>query len=292
MLRSMTGYGKAAAELEHVKITVEIKTLNSKQLDLNTRLPYIYNEKEPSIRSGISRKIQRGKVHISIQRELTGEQTQHTVDQSVALGYYYQLVKLNEKMKNQTANPDYLQLTMRLPEVIKTREQNLEESEWKALEKTIQTAVKQLDKYRCEEGAVLESDFKHRINVIMDLLAKIRQHEPQRLEAVKEKFNKELNQFIEDKTLDESRYEQEVVYYLEKLDLTEEVVRLKQHCFYFLETLNGDGPLGKKLNFIAQELGREINTIGSKANHQKIQTLVVEMKDELEKIKEQLANIL
>ncbi len=292
MLRSMTGYGKAAAELEHVKITVEIKTLNSKQLDLNARLPYIYNEKEPLIRSRLSRWLQRGKVSINIHRELTGEQTEHAIDHSVALGYYNELVQLNKQMKHQAAAPDYLQLAMRLPEVIKIKQQKLEEKEWKALEKTMENAVEQLEKYRREEGTVLEEDFRQRINTMVDLLGEVRQHEPRRMETVKEKFNRELARFIEDKTLDENRYEQEVVYYLEKLDLTEEMVRLKQHCFYFLETLMADGAVGKKLNFIVQEMGREVNTIGSKANHQQIQTLVVEMKDELEKIKEQLANIL
>ncbi len=291
MLRSMTGYGKAVRELDNLKITVEIKSVNSKQLDLNCRLPFVYNEKEPEIRSMVSRDAGRGKMFIGITRDYTGEEAGQMVNQQLALRYYRELSELTAKM-DQKAEPDYLQAVMRMPEVLSHEEEELDENEWQALKKTISEALKSLDKYRSEEGRILEDDFRLRVSNIRKYLADIDPHERERMEQVKEKFNKELLDFIKNKTLDDNRYEQEVVYYLDKLDITEEKVRLKQHCEYFSETMDNNQANGKKLTFISQEMGREINTIGSKANHAEIQKLVVEMKDELEKIKEQLANIL
>lgn len=292
MLRSMTGYGKAQTENEKYRIFVEIKSVNSKQMDLNTRLPYNYNVKEPEIRAIASRLIQRGKVYLGITREIMGPESGRSINQNLALHYYDELKQLTTQMKDQNEQHDYLQTIMRLPEVLKQDDEELDEQEWILVKDTIHDALLTLDSYRLEEGEILQDDFIGRVHKIQDYLRQIEPHEARRLNDVKEKFNKELSDFLEDKSLDENRYEQEVVYYLDKLDITEEKVRLKQHCDYFLETLKSEAPAGKKLNFIAQEMGREINTTGSKANHAGIQKIVVDMKDELEKIKEQLANIL
>ncbi|MGM0612420.1 MAG: YicC/YloC family endoribonuclease [Bacteroidota bacterium] len=291
MLRSMTGYGKSTVETDELNISVEIKTVNSKQMDLNCRLPFEYNPKEPEIRSLVSRSIQRGKVFVGITKESTAEHSGHSINQDLALNYYNELKELKEKM-NQKAEPDYLLSIMRMPDILKTEEQEISEDEWMLLKKAIEETLDKVDEYRIEEGKILETDFQERIKNIQQYLNDIEPFEKERLEFVKTKFNKELSDFIKEKTIDENRYEQEVLYYLDKLDITEEKVRLKQHCTYFLETMDADMANGKKLNFIAQEMGREINTTGSKANHAEIQKIVVNMKDELEKIKEQLANIL
>ena len=291
MLRSMTGYGKSTVETDELNISVEIKTVNSKQMDLNCRLPFEYNPKEPEIRSLVSRSIQRGKVFVGITKESTAEQSGHSINQDLALNYHKELKELKEKM-NQKAEPDYLLSIMRMPDILKTDEQEISDEEWTLLKKAIEETLDKVDEYRIEEGKILENDFKERIKNIQQYLDDIDPFEKERLEFVKAKFNKELSDFIKEKTIDENRYEQEVLYYLDKLDITEEKVRLKQHCTYFLETMDAGMANGKKLNFIAQEMGREINTTGSKANHAEIQKIVVNMKDELEKIKEQLANIL
>lgn len=291
MLRSMTGYGKTNVETENLTISIEIKTVNSKQMDLNCRLPFEYNPKEPEIRSLVSRFIQRGKVFLGVTKESTAENFGQSVNQELALNYFKELKELKEKM-NQKTEPDYLQSIMRMPDVMQTKEQEISEEEWALLKNAIEETLNKVDEYRIEEGKILESDFKDRINKIQNYLEDIEPFEKERLEYVKDKFNKELSDFIKEKKIDENRYEQEVIYYQDKLDITEEKVRLKQHCTYFLETMNTDMANGKKLNFIAQEIGREINTTGSKANHAEIQKIAVNMKDELEKIKEQLANIL
>ncbi|MFO8053834.1 MAG: YicC/YloC family endoribonuclease [Bacteroidales bacterium] len=291
MLRSMTGYGKAITELDKLTLTIEIKTLNSKQFDLICRMPQAYNEKEPYIRSELSQFLRRGKTTLNISRELRGEASEHTVNKAVAMKYFRELRELKEKT-GQDTEPDYLQTIMRLPEVMQLTEQTLEEREYNELRSALRKALEDVDSYRKAEGKILSEDFQRRINTILDALKEIESCEEERLDHVKEKFHKALADFREDKTLDENRYEQEIVYYLDKLDITEEKVRLKQHCYYFLETMTAGTANGKKLNFIAQEIGREINTMGSKANHSGIQKIVVDMKDELEKIKEQLSNIL
>ena len=291
MLRSMTGYGKTNVETENLTISIEIKTVNSKQMDLNCRLPFEYNPKEPEIRSLVSRFIQRGKVFLGVTKESTAENFGQSVNQELALNYFKELKELKDKM-NQKTEPDYLQSIMRMPDVMQTKEQEISEKEWSLLKNAIKETLSKVDEYRIKEGKILESDFKDRINKIQNYLEDIEPFEKERLEYVKDKFNKELSDFVKEKTIDENRYEQEIIYYQDKLDITEEKVRLKQHCTYFLETMNTDMANGKKLNFIAQEIGREINTTGSKANHAEIQKIVVNMKDELEKIKEQLANIL
>ncbi|MGM0647863.1 MAG: YicC/YloC family endoribonuclease [Bacteroidota bacterium] len=292
MLRSMTGYGKAQAENEKYRIVVEIKTVNSKQMDLNTRLPYNFNIKEPEIRAIASRVIQRGKAYLGVTREIMGAESGRSINHKLALHYYQELKELTSQMKDHHEQHDFLQTIMRMPDVLKQDDTELDEDEWFLVKDAIDDALLKLDNYRQQEGKILEEDFIGRVHKIQDYLKQIEPHEASRLKDVREKFNKELSDFLEDKSLDENRYEQELVYYLDKLDITEEKVRLKQHCDYFLETLNSESPAGKKLNFIAQEMGREINTTGSKANHAGIQKIVVDMKDELEKIKEQLANIL
>lgn len=291
MLRSMTGYGKARVETDDLKLSIEIKTVNSKQMDMNCRLPYDYNEKEPEIRSIAGHYIQRGKVYLGITRESTGEESSRTLNQKLALRYFNEMKTLTQNM-GLDKEPDYLQALMRMPDVYVLEEQELDEEEWLLVKDTLNKALKTLDEFREQEGKILEEDFEMRIVRIKEYLEKLKTHEEERLKLVKEKFDKELADFLENKSIDETRYEQEIVYYLDKLDITEEKVRLKQHCDYFLETMNANAANGKKLNFIAQEMGREINTTGSKANHAEIQKIVVEMKDELEKIKEQLANIL
>jgi len=288
----MTGYGKAQTENEKYRIFVEIKTVNSKQMDLNTRLPYNYNIKEPEIRAIASRVIQRGKAYLGVTREIMGGESGRSINHKLALHYYQELKELTSQMKDHHEQHDFLQTIMRMPEVLKQDDTELDENEWVLVKDAIDEALLKLDNYRQEEGKILEVDFIGRVHKIKDYLKQIEPHEVSRLKDVKEKFNKELSDFLEDKSLDENRYEQELVYYLDKLDITEEKVRLKQHCDYFLETLNSESPVGKKLNFIAQEMGREINTTGSKANNAGIQKIVVDMKDELEKIKDQLANIL
>ncbi|MCF8331688.1 MAG: YicC family protein [Bacteroidales bacterium] len=291
MLRSMTGYGKARAEKDDLKLSIEIKTVNSKQMDMNCRLPYDYNEKEPEIRSIAGHYIQRGKVYLGITRESTGEESARTLNQKLALRYFNEMKTLIQNMHLEK-EPDYLQAVIRMPDVFVLKEQELKEEEWKLVKDTLNNALQELDEYRIQEGAILQKDFRKRIDRIKEYLEKLVPYEQERLKLVKDKFDKELSDFLDNKTIDENRYEQEIVYYLDKLDITEEKVRLKQHCDYFLETMNTDTANGKKLNFIVQEMGREINTTGSKANHSAIQKIVVEMKDELEKIKEQLANIL
>lgn len=291
MLRSMTGYGKAVAELDNLRITIEIKSVNSRQIDINCRLPVLYNQKEPELRSICSNFIQRGKVYLGISRDMHGEESVHSINREVAERYYKELEALSKRI-NQEKSTDYLQIIMGMPEVMKAKDEELNGKEWKYLKSAVQDALETLEKYRREEGKNLEKDFRNRIQIIRGYLDEIEPHEQGRLATLKERFNKELQDFIDNKNIDENRFEQEVVYYMDKLDITEEKVRLKQHCDYFVEILESDVANGKKLNFISQEMGREINTLGSKANHAEIQKIVVNMKDELEKIKEQLANIL
>ncbi len=287
----MTGYGKAILEFSDKKITIEIKTLNSKQIDINTRIPSIYREKELEMRSLISSQLQRGKIDFNIYLENTGESTNYTINKSLAKAYYEELKELAYEINQQHYN-SYLPVVIKMPEVLRPEIEELQEEEWKKIEKSIIDALIQVDEFRTGEGKTLEKDFIKRITKIRNLRNDIKPFEKKRIDTLRERMKKNLNEINDDTQYDKNRFEQELLYYIEKLDITEEKVRLKNHCDYFLDTLNEPVSMGKKLTFISQEIGREINTLGSKANDVDIQKIVVQMKDELEKIKEQLFNIL
>lgn len=291
MIRSMTGYGKAECELSMKKITLEIKSLNSKQLELNTRLPGIYREKDLEIRKEISDKLIRGKVDFIFYAESLGIESNAAINSPVIKNYFSQLSELSNELGLKT-DERTLQIIMGLPEVVKTEREELDESEWKIILATIREALSRLDSFRLQEGISLYKDIVLNINLITSLLIQVSQYEQERVAKVKARILDGLKELGEPESIDHNRLEQEMIFYLEKLDFNEEKVRLSNHCSYFLETLNLDEPVGKKLGFIAQEIGREINTLGSKANHTEIQKLVIQMKDALEKIKEQLLNIL
>lgn len=288
MIQSMTGFGKHMVELPNKKITIEIKTLNSKNLDLNTRMPSQYREKELSLRNKISKELQRGKVDFSLYAEVTGEETSASINKVVVKNYIEQLKSIPETGTKDDV--ELLKMAIRLPDALKTEREEIDENEFAAIEKGVETALQEVTQFRLDEGKVLEQDFVLRINNIKGILAEIIAIDPERVEAVKERLRKGIADLKEN--VDENRFEQELVYYIEKYDITEEKIRLDNHLSYFTESLNSDDSNGKKLGFIGQEIGREINTIGSKSNYAPMQKLVVQMKDELEKIKEQLLNVL
>lgn len=285
MIQSMTGFGKHTVQLPSKKITVELKSLNSKNLDLNARMPSNYREKELVLRKTIADKLQRGKVDFNLYVETTASETSSKINEPVVQEYMKQLKEI--------ASGDDLKLmemALRLPDSMKTEREEIDESEFTIIQETLTQALKEIYTFRTEEGAVLEQDFKNRITAIEGLLQKVIAIDPERKTAVKERLAKALTELNTE--VDENRFEQELIYYLEKYDITEEKVRLANHLDYFSTTLNSDDSNGKKLGFICQEIGREINTIGSKANYAPMQQLVVQMKDELEKIKEQMLNVL
>ncbi len=292
MLKSMTGYGKALCELENKKITIEIKSINSKQADINTRIPSFYKDKELEIRNDITNKLQRGKIDFSMYVEITGEVKNYSINRYLASAYYKDLNAISKELSIEN-NSDLLAIMMRMPDILQYDVKELDEKEWSIIKSVINEAIDKVDQYRINEGKALEKDSIHRIGLIEDYLKKIEVLEPKRIENIRERITNNLSVYFDKKEIDKNRLEQELIYYVEKIDITEEKVRLKTHCKYFLETLSAtDSGNGKKINFITQEIGREINTIGSKANDANIQKLVVEMKDELEKIKEQSANVL
>ncbi|MCF6348422.1 MAG: YicC family protein [Flavobacteriaceae bacterium] len=285
MIQSMTGYGKAIVELPQKKVTVEIKTLNSKNLDLNVRVPSFYREKELEIRSKLSRQLVRGKIDFSIFVESTGSETTSVINKEVVNNYIDQLRAIAVTPPEST-----LEIAMRLPDALKTEREQLDEDQWTEIEKTIDEAIVKAIKYRDDEGSVLKQDFTNRIETIQQLSEDVASLDEERLINVRERLKKAILELKQ--TVDENRFEQELVYYLEKLDITEEKVRLSNHLEYFLQELKSEVSNGKKLGFISQEIGREINTTGSKSNFAPMQKVVVQMKDELEKIKEQLLNVL
>lgn len=287
----MTGYGKAVAETPHKKITIEIKSLNSKQLDLNTRLPWLYKEKEPEIRNLISQKLDRGKIELSINFDQLDEEVIPIINKSVVKNYYNQFREIAGELKI-SVHDQILSTIMKLPDALKTEKPELEEAEWDLVKQQILESVNMLDLYRIEEGNSIEADLKKCIGKILASLETIETFEAGRIVKIREKIISLLKENIGTENIDKNRFEQELIFYLEKFDINEEKVRLKTHCNYFLETISTPSPNGKILSFIAQEIGREINTISSKANDASIQKLVVMMKDELEKIKEQIFNVL
>jgi uncharacterized protein YicC (UPF0701 family) len=270
MIKSMTGYGKAIAEIPQKKITVEIKSLNSKQLDISIKLPWLYKEKELEIRTLLSQKLERGKIDVTIYSDNLEDEPVPEINKSTVKKYYDQLRIIADELKIDF-NDHILTTLMRLPDTLNTRKQELSIEEWQLVKNNIIEAIDMLDLYRLEEGNALKKD---------------------RISRIREKLTSMLEENMSSENIDRNRFEQELIFYLEKFDINEEKVRLTKHCEYFVETLDSPSPNGKILGFIAQEIGREINTIGSKANDAAIQKLVVMMKDDLEKIKEQILNIL
>jgi uncharacterized protein (TIGR00255 family) len=291
MIKSMTGYGKAIAELPQKKITIEIKSLNSKQLDLNTKLPWLYKEKEPEIRNLISQKLDRGKIDFSIYCDMLDDEVVTVINKSAVRNYYNQFKEIAEELKINLDDQIFTAI-MKLPDTLKTEKPEMPEAEWETVRNQIIESISMIDLYRIEEGNSIMTDLKKCIGKILSLLETIKTFEAGRITKIREKLMTLLEENLGRDKVDNNRFEQEIIFYLEKYDINEEKVRLKTHCDYFVETINTPSPNGKILNFIAQEIGREINTIGSKANDASIQKLVVMMKDELEKIKEQTLNVL
>ncbi|MBB6681825.1 YicC family protein [Aequorivita sp. 609] len=285
MIQSMTGYGKEVVQLPSKTITIEIKSLNSKGLDLNTRVPSAYREKELEIRDILAKSLQRGKVDFSLYIEVTGQEVATQINEDAVKQYIKQLANVVN------GDPvELLKMAVRMPDALKTEREEIDEKEYEEILIGINKSLEAINKYRSDEGLVLENDFIERSKNISKLLDDVVAIDPERIDGVKERLRKAVADIKE--KVDENRFEQELIYYLEKYDITEEKVRLKNHLDYFNETLKSSDSNGKKLGFITQELGREINTIGSKANYAPMQQIVVQMKDELEKIKEQALNVL
>ncbi|MCW3804684.1 YicC/YloC family endoribonuclease [Plebeiibacterium marinum] len=291
MIKSMTGFGKATCELPGKKISIEIKSLNSKQLDVNMRLPNIYREKDLILRNEIANKLGRGKIDVGFYVDFLGTEKNTSINTQVIENYYNQLLPISDKL-GLTEKTDILRAIMPLPDTIKTEQAELNEEEWKIIASTFSKAIECLNEFRNQEGKHLNTDIINRIENIRKLASQTESFENERIERIRERILDQLNELKEKINVDKNRFEQEMIFYLEKLDVTEEKVRLANHLDYFLETINNEEMVGKKLGFITQEIGREINTLGSKANHAEIQKLVIQMKDELEKIKEQNLNIL
>ncbi|HHT53079.1 MAG: YicC family protein [Bacteroidales bacterium] len=292
MIKSMTGFGKTSTVVSGKMIVIEIKTLNSKQLDISTRIMPAYREKELEIRNWVAQSLERGKIEVSIYQDKinSAEQTVE-INFDLAKEYYQQLKNLSQFLNNEVQS-DLLIQVLRMPDVITAQKEELDEECWILLKDKISETCNLVNQFRVEEGAVLQKDLTQRVHLIMEFLNAIDPFENERMQQIRNKLNEALQVADLSRVVDPNRFEQEMIYYLEKWDITEEKVRLKKHCNYFLDTLNAAESQGKKLGFITQEMGREINTIGSKCNLFEIQQLVVQMKEEVEKIKEQLANIL
>ena len=286
MIQSMTGFGKATLQLPTKKITVEIKSLNSKGLDLNTRMPSVFREMELGLRNQLSLRLERGKIDFSLYIEATGEETSSKINVPIVRGYINQ-------MKAVIPNADeteLMKMAVRMPDALKTERDEIDENEWEKIQTVIDEALENIAQFRKDEGVSLEKEFLHRIANIMTLMNNAVAYDAERVETIKTRLRTALDELKE--KVDENRFEQELIFYLEKYDITEEKVRLENHLNYFIETIAGTEANGRKLGFITQEMGREINTMGSKSNHTEMQKLVVMMKDELEKIKEQVLNVL
>jgi len=290
MIRSMTGYGSAYAETPGKKITVELRSLNSKQIDINTKIPWYYKEKEIELRSKISQSLVRGKVDLVISVDTLNDENLPTLNKHAIKSYYKQLIDVAGELYIENRK-ELLSIIMRLPETLQSEKQTVSDEEWDMLNGLMDNAITELDEFRLEEGKSLEKDLRERISNIVAYIKEIIPFEEERISRMREKIISSLKQ-LDNENIDENRLEQEILYYIEKLDINEEKVRLKKHCDYFMETIETEDSKGKKLAFISQEIGREINTLGSKANDARIQRIVVMMKDELEKVKEQVLNIL
>lgn len=285
MIQSMTGFGKSLLQLPSKKITVEIKSLNSKSLDLNARIPGQYREKELQLRNIIANSLTRGKVDFSLYVEVTAEETTSVINPAVVRAYMSQLKEIVNGDET-----ELLKMAVRMPDALKTEREEIDETEFSSIEQAVNTALHEINAFRTDEGRALEAELAMRVTNIEDLLEKIISMDPDRIAGVRERLRKGVAELKEN--VDENRFEQELIFYIEKFDITEEKVRLENHLKYFKETMASEESNGRKLAFISQEMGREINTIGSKSNYAPMQQLVVQMKDELEKVKEQLLNVL
>ncbi|MEQ8625131.1 MAG: YicC/YloC family endoribonuclease [Vicingaceae bacterium] len=290
MIQSMTGFGKAEGQLDSKKVTIQLKSLNSKQSDVTVKVPNSFKEKELSYRKILAEQLSRGKVEMYLSYEAVESTASYTIDKELFISYFNQLVELQNNLK--TDSGDLFASILRLPEVVKNNEEELEANEWKKVEEILNEAIGNLIEFRQEEGKSLENDLKSHIGAIEKLLQEALKFDAERTETVRERLRANLDDLEQKEKVNEDRFEQEMIYYLEKYDISEEKVRLKTHCDYFKKTMSENKGQGKKLGFISQEIGREINTLGSKANHAEMQKLVVQMKDHLEKIKEQVLNVL
>jgi uncharacterized protein (TIGR00255 family) len=291
MIRSMTGFGKSSCELEKKTVTIEIKSLNSRQTDIYTRLPNLIKGKDLEIRNEIIAFLKRGKIEVSVNLESKEGELSTNLNAAAIKNYYQQLNEISSDL-GLTLSEAIMQTIVRLPESLNSDKDEMNDEEWQEIMKVLREALSEVDKFRLQEGNAMVNDIKERILLILQYLDKIGTFESRRLDNIRNRLKENLNEFFNQENIDNNRFEQELIYYLEKLDITEEKVRLKNHCEYFMEVLKEEDSVGKKLGFVTQEIGREINTIGSKANDSEIQKLVVMMKDELEKVKEQLMNIL
>ena len=301
MIQSMTGYGKAELNLKNANFTIEVKSLNSKQIDATVKMSSIYRDKEIGLRKLLSEKLQRGKIELSIWREKSASSSNYILNTEVIKGYHQQILQLKKDLglkwnmwtftPFQAKSTDIIPALLKMPDVMQKGEEKADENEWEEIAKGIDIAIENILQFRLDEGKKLEEDITSRANILSKLLVEIAPLAKARIEKVKKSLADKLAE-IDTKNIDENRFEQELIYYLEKQDITEEQVRLEAHLNYFIETMKADSPNGKKLGFIGQEIGREINTIGSKSSDAAMQKIVVQMKDELEKIKEQLLNIL
>lgn len=286
----MTGYGKAEGVVENKKISVEVRSLNGKFLDCSLRVPGLYRQKEMLVRSKAAKEVVRGKVDISISYEsLEGEQN-FFINTGLLKNYYNGLSEVSKELNISEEN--VLGTLMKMPEVMRSEKQKLSEGEWIGIEKLIDEALVSFNSFRLAEGDILQKEVEGRINEITSLLVQVEPFESERIETIKTRIRKNIDEIVSKDGFDKNRFEQELIFYMERFDITEEKVRLKAHCEHFIKTMNDEQAQGKKLGFISQEIGREINTLGSKANHAEMQKIVVQMKDELEKIKEQALNIM
>lgn len=290
MILSMTGFGKATGAYGSKKINVEVRSLNSKQLDLNLRMPSKYKEKEMELKSRIAAVVERGKVDVAVYYEDMGEEKLHSINHQLAAAYYADLKQLCSELE--LPEGEILGHILRLPDVVTTEKKEVDENEWKTILSIADEALKNFKSFRLAEGSKLQEELNKRVAIILEQLVLVEPFEKERMETVKTKLRKTLEENVNPEIVDKNRFEQELIYYLERLDVSEEKMRLHTHCTYFTETMNADDQSGRKLGFIAQEMGREINTLGSKSNHASMQKIVVLMKDELEKIKEQVLNVL
>lgn len=292
MIQSMTGFGQSSCELSDKFVNIEIKSLNSKQFDLYLRLPAVYRDKEIDIRNELNNRLKRGKLDVSFFIEYKEDKAPVQINAGVVRNYYLQIKQILDSLSIKKDDEPVIQAILRLPESLNNEKQTTDPSEWEVILETLASAADALEEYRKQEGAAIEKDIIMRISHIESFLKQIESFEKDRYETLKQKLLTSVSDHLQPDKIDQNRFEQELIYYLEKLDITEEKNRLSHHCKYFKNVISENEQAGRKLGFIAQEIGREINTIGSKASHSEIQKLVVMMKDELEKIKEQLMNVL
>jgi len=290
MIKSMTGFGKSATSINQKKISIEIRSLNSKQADISIRIPAVYKEKELELRAKINQYLERGKIEFNLYVEQITATPNYQINESLFKNYYNELKSLADELGEQS---DLIKIVAGMPDVFQKEEkQALDESEWETIVELTTKALQDIDAYRTDEGNTLQKEMELRINNIQQLLNKVELYEKERIITVRERITAHLEEIVNGNQIDKDRLEQELVFYIEKFDVSEEKQRLQSHLDYFMDTMNDKDSQGKKLGFISQEMGREINTLGSKANHSELQKIVVEMKDELEKIKEQILNIL